>query len=86
MGVAILTQYIMDTCQKNLGDTVLATKGITERRSASFIKMSGQMYNDAFKRRPAFGFTVTISTWNNFLLLIKPFNTTALEYKAVLKL
>ena len=61
MGVAILTQQVVIACQRELGDAVLATKGLTERRSALFIKVSGQMSNDAFKRRPAFSFTVTIS-------------------------
>ena len=40
----------------------VATKGLPEKRSASFIKVSGRMCNDAFKRRPAFSFTVIIST------------------------
>ena len=40
---------------------VLATKGLPERRSATFIKVSGQMRSNAFKRRPAFGSIVTIS-------------------------
>ena len=39
---------------------VLATKGLPERQTASFIKVSGRMRSDAFKRRPAFSFTVTI--------------------------
>ena len=43
------------------------------------------MYSDAFKRRPAFSFTVIILASNNFLLLLKSFITKALEYKAVLK-
>ena len=34
MGVAILTQHIENACQ---GDAVLATKGLPERWSASFI-------------------------------------------------
>ena len=44
------------------------------------------MHRDAFKRRLAFTFTVIILAQNNFLLLLKPFITTAVEYKAVLKL
>ena len=44
------------------------------------------MRNDAFKRRLAFSFTVIILAQNNFLLLVKPFITTVLEYKAILKL
>ena len=36
-------------------------KGLPERQSASFIKVSGQMLSDAFKRRLAFSFTVIIS-------------------------
>ena len=56
MGMAILTQQ----AKENYGDTVLATIGLLERRSASFIKVSGRMRNNAFKRRPAFSFTVTI--------------------------
>ena len=64
---------------------VLATKGLPERQNASFIKVSGRMRSDAFKRSLAFSFTVIISAENNFLLLLKPFITTALEYKAVLK-
>ena len=46
--------------KENEGDTVLATKGLSERQSALSIKVSGQMRSDAFKRKPAFGFTVTI--------------------------
>ena len=71
--------------KENKGDVVLATKGLPERRRVSFIKVSGRMRSDAFKRRPVFSFTVTISTYNNFLLLLKSFITTALEYKAILK-
>ena len=58
----ILTQHILNACQRKKGDTVLATKGPPERRSASFIKVSGRMLiiSDAFKRRPDFSFTVTI--------------------------
>ena len=40
---------------------VLATKGLPKRQSPSFIKVSGQMHNNAFKRRLAFSFTVIIS-------------------------
>ena len=43
------------------------------------------MRNDTFKRRPAFSLTVTISAQKYFLLLEKPFTTTALEYKAILQ-
>ena len=39
----------------------VATKGLPERRSTSFIKVSGQMHNDAFKRRLAFSLAVVIS-------------------------
>ena len=43
MGVAILTQHVVNACQRKLleGDTVLATKGLPERRSVLFIKVSG---------------------------------------------
>ena len=41
-------------------DTVLATKGLPERRSTSFLKVSGQMRSTTFKRGPAFSFTVII--------------------------
>ena len=37
--------------------TVLATKGLPKIRCA---KVSGRMHSDAFKRKPAFSFTVTI--------------------------
>ena len=47
-------------------------------------KVSEQMCTNAFKRRLAFRFM--ISAKNNFLPLLKPFITTALEYKAILKL
>ena len=46
--------------KKTKSTSVLATKGLPERQSASFIKVSGQMRSDTFKRRPAFNFTVTI--------------------------
>ena len=35
------------------GDAVLATKGLMERQSASFIKMSGRRHNDALKGQPS---------------------------------
>ena len=41
------------------------------------------MRGDAFKIRPAFSFIVKIL---DFILLLKPFITTALEYKLILKL
>ena len=47
--------------KENYGDAILATKGLPEKRSASFIKVSGRMRSTAFKRRPAFAFTVIIS-------------------------
>ena len=50
MGVAILTQHVMSTCQKNKGDMLLTTKGLPERRIVSFIKVSGRMHINAFKR------------------------------------
>ena len=58
MGVAILTQHVMNTSQ---GDAVLATKGLPERQSTSIIKVSERMRIDTYKRRPAFSFTVIIS-------------------------
>ena len=39
----------------------IATKGLPERQSASFIQVSGRMRSDTFKRRPVFSLTVTIS-------------------------
>ena len=47
--------------KENEGDAVLTTKGLLERRSVLFIKVSGRMHSDTFERRPAFSFTVTIS-------------------------
>ena len=58
MGVAILTQLVVNACQ---GDVVLAEKGLSKRQSTSFIKVSGRMRNDTFKRRLTFSFTVVIS-------------------------
>ena len=55
MGVAILTQHIMNTCQRKL-----RWCGTSYRQSTSFIKVSGWMRSDKFKRRPVFSFTVTI--------------------------
>ena len=60
MGVAIWTQHVVNACQR-LRWRVTTTKETPERRSASFIKVSGQMHSDAFKTRPAFSFTVVIS-------------------------
>ena len=37
---------------ENWGDMVLVTKGLPERQNASFIKVSGRMHSDAFKRAP----------------------------------
>ena len=42
-------------------NSIIATKGLPERRSTSFIKVNGQMRSGTFKRKPAFSFTVTIS-------------------------
>ena len=57
MGMAILTQHVVNACQ---GDEVSATKGLLERQSVSFIKVSGRMHNDVFS------FTVIISTIKTF--------------------
>ena len=59
---------------------VLARKGLPERRSASFIKVNGQMLSTAFKRRPAFSFTVTITT--SFLVheIPRKFHIKDIEY------
>ena len=63
MGVAILTQHVMNTCQKKLRWCGTSYKRITREteRFINFIKVSGRMHSDIFKRRPAFSFTVTIS-------------------------
>ena len=53
MGVALLTQHIMNACQRALRDAVLATEGLSEPQSASVIKVIGQMRSDTFKRRLA---------------------------------
>ena len=37
-----------------------ATKGLPERLSVSFIKVTGQMHNTIFKRKLTFSFTVII--------------------------
>ena len=62
MGVSILTQHVVNTCQRKLRwrITTVATKELPERWSTSFIKVSKQMRSDAFKKRPAFSFTVII--------------------------
>ena len=60
MGMAILTQHIMKVCQRKLSDEVLAKKRLSERWSTSFVKVSGWMRADKFKRRLAFSFTVII--------------------------
>ena len=60
MGVAILAQHVVNSCQRKLR---WATEGLPERWSTSFIKVSGCMHCDEFKRRPAFSFTVTILTF-----------------------
>ena len=54
MDAAILTQQIVNACQD---DALLATKELPERRSTLFIKVSGRIRSDAFKRT-AFSFTV----------------------------
>ena len=46
--------------KENKGDAILVTKGLPERQSISFIKVSEQMHSNVFKRRLAFSFTVTI--------------------------
>ena len=83
MGVAILTQHTMNTCQRKLRWHGTIYKRTTGRRSASFIKVSWQMCSNSwsFKRRPPFSFTVT-----DLKLLSTAFITMVLEYKAVLKL
>ena len=62
MGIALVTQHIVNTSQEDEGNTVLAIEGtptVTTRQSASVIKVSG--HNDVFKRRLVFSFTVIIS-------------------------
>ena len=46
MGVAILTQHVVEACQEKKGDTALATKGLPKKQSTSFIKVSGRMHSD----------------------------------------
>ena len=46
--------------KENQGDALLATKGLSERRSTSFIKVNGRMRNDVFKRRLTFSVIVII--------------------------
>ena len=70
MGMAILTQHIVNTCQRKLrwcGTSYkglrwcgTSYKGLPKRWSASFIKVSGRILSTGFKIRPAFGFTVII--------------------------
>ena len=73
-GMAILTQHVMNACQ---GGVVLATEGLRKRWSASFIKVSGRMCSDTFKRRPVFSFTAIISAL--YYVPLKSFVTKALE-------
>ena len=63
IGVAILIQHVVNACQRKLRwRGTIATKGLPKRQSTSFIKVSRQMHSDTFERRPAFSFTVIIST------------------------
>ena len=59
--------------KENLGDVVLATKGLPKRRSDAFIKVSGQMRNNAFKSRLVF-------SCNNFSLKQLSTNIKAFHY------
>ena len=54
--------HINSTCLEHLPKKTkvtryyVATKELLERQNASFIKVSGQMHSENFKRSPAFGF------------------------------
>ena len=62
VAVSGLTQHVVNAYQRKQGDAVPATKGLPERWRAPFINVSGQKRSTAFKKRPAFGFTLIIST------------------------
>ena len=85
MGMAISTQHVVNACQRRPRWRGTSHKRTT-RKTKHFIKVNGWMRSDAFKRRLTFSFTVIILAQNNFLLLLKPFITMALKYKAILKL
>ena len=51
MGMAILTQHIMNACQRKLGWQCTSYKGLPKGWNALFIKVSGRMLSEAFKRR-----------------------------------
>ena len=53
MSMALVAQHIMNTCQKDY-------KAVATRWSASVIRVSGQIFSNAFKRGLAFSFTVII--------------------------
>ena len=67
MGVAILTQHVVNACQRKLRWHGTHYKGTTQKMERFIYKSEwanaslGQMRNNAFKRRPVFSFTVTIS-------------------------
>ena len=63
MGVALVTQLVMNACQCDKGNMVLATEGTlntSNNREPSVIKVSEQMHSNAFKRRLTFSFTVIL--------------------------
>ena len=61
MDVAILTQHVVNACQRKLRWCGTSYETTTQKMERIIYKVSGQMRRTAFKRRPAFGFTVIIS-------------------------
>ena len=64
MGMALVTQHILNSCHEDYGNVVLTTEGIPESSNETeclVIKVSRQMHNDTFKRRLAFILTVIVS-------------------------
>ena len=47
--VLLLTQHVVNTCQRRLSNTVLATEKLPERQSTSVKKVSEEMRSSALK-------------------------------------
>ena len=62
-GGALVKQHIVNICQEDWGNAVLATEGSPNSSNKTVLfsyKDEWQMHSDAFKRRLAFGFIVII--------------------------
>ena len=93
MGMALVTHRILHNRQRcqSWHHTIHRRKrlnylAVATRQNTLFIRVSGRMRSDEFKRRLGLSFTVIVLAYNNFLLLLKSFINKTPKYKANLNL